>query len=385
MRKISYLLLVSIHLLILNSCKNTPTSSPNSTPTNTTTSNSYTHYKGTLGNVAITLDLVKSTVLDAPFNNTINFNGYYSYDNYQEPITLFGQLDSTNTIELSEWISDNNYAIFKGKVGADGSFTGIWRDSMHHKELPFALKPVTEGIVALDIFTFQDSFQLLKNNKNSPTAQIDWEAFLPKLSPQYDYLKDFIFSGIKGDSVPKTYAGLTAKGLYEAQRDTFFRDYRETFKDEKIDTAEMPHFMNYQQSSRMAVLFNDNNLLSLEYSTYEYSGGAHGNYGSILHSYDLKNKKVIQLNDIFVANFSNALNKSLDKAVRKKFNIPASQPLSSYLFDNSIQYTDNFAITPKGILFLYNPYEIASYAQGQITLFVPFDEIKGILNPNFKI
>ena len=59
------------------------------------------------------------------------------------------------------------------------------------------------------------------------------------------------------------------------------------------------------------------------------------------------------------------------------------KPLSNKLFENSVESTSNFCITPKGILFLYNPYEIAAYAYGEIELFIPFSEIKSVVNPKF--
>ena len=37
----------------------------------------------------------------------------------------------------------------------------------------------------------------------------------------------------------------------------------------------------------------------------------------------------------------------------------------------------------KGILFLYNPYEIAAYAYGEIELFIPFEDVKSVVNPRF--
>jgi hypothetical protein len=60
-----------------------------------------------------------------------------------------------------------------------------------------------------------------------------------------------------------------------------------------------------------------------------------------------------------------------------------NEPLSNALFENSIEPTNNFCITKKGILFLYNPYEIAAYAMGEIELFIPFEELKTVVNPRF--
>jgi len=46
---------------------------------------------------------------------------------------------------------------------------------------------------------------------------------------------------------------------------------------------------------------------------------------------------------------------------------------------------DNYLITPLGIRFLYNPYEIKPYAAGTTDLFIPYDKIKSLLRPNTVI
>lgn len=43
---------------------------------------------------------------------------------------------------------------------------------------------------------------------------------------------------------------------------------------------------------------------------------------------------------------------------------------------------DNFSIGAKGITFLYNTYEIASYANGPTELFLTYHEIKDLLKPD---
>ena len=42
---------------------------------------------------------------------------------------------------------------------------------------------------------------------------------------------------------------------------------------------------------------------------------------------------------------------------------------------------DNFLVTPVGIRFLYNEYEIKSYAEGQTELLIPYNKIKSLLRP----
>ncbi|WP_404980203.1 RsiV family protein [Chitinophaga pollutisoli] len=44
---------------------------------------------------------------------------------------------------------------------------------------------------------------------------------------------------------------------------------------------------------------------------------------------------------------------------------------------------DNFYLTNKGAVFSFVPYEIAAYAAGQITLFVPWNEIRSVVQPAY--
>ena len=155
-------------------------------------------------------------------------------------------------------------------------------------------------------------------------------------------------------------------------------------QENKPDSSqEVPETFNYAESSSVSVLFNEKGLLSLGFGEYVYGGGAHGNHATMIASYDLAQKKALKLTDVFLPKFEKTVNAALANALRRQFNLKKNEPLTSVLFDNNIQTTTNFCITPKGILFLYNPYEIAAYAMGEIELFVPFEEVKNVLNPQF--
>lgn len=79
--------------------------------------------------------------------------------------------------------------------------------------------------------------------------------------------------------------------------------------------------------------------------------------------------------------FSNVRNASLLKVVnqqikaesrRKKEPLGAASKLSQY-------YPD-----AKGMVFVFQPYEIASYAQGLITIVVPYSKLESFFTPEFK-
>ena len=93
-------------------------------------------------------------------------------------------------------------------------------------------------------------------------------------------------------------------------------------------------------------------------------------------SFDLKKQKKISLEDLFKPGYEKKLTAALNAAARKKYNV---KKLSEALFVEEIELNGNFFVTGKGICFNYVPYEIASYAQGEQKIFVPFTALKAIM------
>ena len=177
---------------------------------------------------------------------------------------------------------------------------------------------------------------------------------------------------------------MSVESLRNSIRDTFFASYLDMLAEEKPDSAgEVATMLNYAESTTQSIIFNEKGLLSVGYSTYSYTGGAHGNHATTLATYDLGQKKALTLTDVFLPKFEKTINKALANTARRQFNMKPNEPLSNNLFGNSIESTPNFCITAKGITFLYNPYEIAAYAMGEIELFIPFAEVKSVVNPRF--
>ena len=388
--KKSYFLFFALSCLLFVNCKNdktTPANTTTATPSVKTAADGfYKHLKGTVDTFAVTMDLVQ--IKSGTNYEPNNYRGYYYYDKYQQPIAFYGEMDSVGNIVLHEANWQDKDIFFQGKLDANGSFSGTWRDTSRQRTLPFTLKETySDGAIGLDFHDFRDSLKLWKNSAKSPMAEFDMQCLLPSKNVEADiatFLKDKIFMNFKGDSLEKSYANVSVENLRNAIRDTFFASYSDMLAQEKPDsTVEVPTMLNYAESTSLHILFNEKGLLSVGYGTYSYTGGAHGNHATSLATYDLRQKKALTLNDVFLPKYEKTINKALVNAVRRQFDLKATEPLSNKLFENSVESTSNFCITPKGILFLYNPYEIAAYAYGEIELFIPFSEIKSVVNPKF--
>ena len=363
-------------------CKNTTTSEKKdpsvSTPVSGGKSYFYKHLKGTIGTFSVTMDLVKIRNI---YDDSPQLEGYYSYEKYQQPLSLYGFLDAAGNVKLEESGREGSTAVFQGKFDANGSFSGTWTDTLKKVSYPFSLKETTEdGALSFDIFPFEDSTKLFPNVNNSPQATYSMDVLLPAKNTEesvFEFLRTQIIKQLRHDSLTGNYAHLQISDVQKTARDSFFKNYKAELKEEKPDTAEN-YSLNHAENRSMEVISNADGLLSLGFRAYNYSGGAHGNYGSQLMTYDVKNKKVVTLNDLFKPNYKAVLSAALSRSARQYLGIKPNESLEGHLFEKP-EPNDNFMVNKKGILFNYVPYEIASFAQGEIQLFVPFDELKTIL------
>jgi hypothetical protein len=333
----------------------------------------YRAYKGVLANKNVTLHLVQ--------HSDRTLAGYYQYEQLGEPISLYGEMDSVGAFTLNEATD----GIFWTLTPKAKTLVGTWRDTSKRKSFNVLLTEITP-MVQMEYVSDEDSTHLFKDKPNSPVAQIEQGMLMPigivdaRLAA---FLKNQIYKKLRGDTIEQPYSFATAQAFMMEQKENYFRNYRETLANETFspDSSEMGgnSMLNYANTSNMAVVYSDSNYLSLANVLYSYTGGAHGNYGTSYYTLDLKKHKALTLNDFFKKDFEKVLNAALDNKLRKQYNLKPSDELTDRFLTDKIEYTNNFCITSKGILFNYVPYELASFAEGEIQVFVPFTMVKEIL------
>jgi hypothetical protein len=172
------------------------------------------------------------------------------------------------------------------------------------------------------------------------------------------------------------------KDCLKAQSVEYANYYRKTVS-EMDDTLRGESFNNYSTSTDMYVAYNENDWIVFDIMSSEYTGGAHGNYGSSYINADMQSNKVWQLEEVLRVD-SVKLQHEIEKAARKRAGMSENEEIKSNYFADRIMPNGNFMLTHKGITFNYTTYEIASYAEGEILLFVPYTSIKELLTPAFK-
>jgi hypothetical protein len=169
------------------------------------------------------------------------------------------------------------------------------------------------------------------------------------------------------------------KGIAGLQRLTwqFLQDYKD-FK--KQDPKSV---MFFTLDCKVNVVRQDSSLVGLEYNGYQFSGGAHGATFIKYLNWDVTGHKKLLLSDILKPGYGSELNKVAEKIFRKQENLTETASLKdNYFFkDDKFALNENYLITPLGLTFIYNQYEIKPYAAGQTKLTIPYSQIKTLLQP----
>ena len=259
-------------------------------------------------------------------------------------------------------------------------FKGTWESGDKTKKYPIVLtEKYPEGSFEFTAGFFQDSAKAYADKAKSPVAQISFEYLQPKKQDEEaNWLNNQLkkISGVK-NAVDRP---IGFKSIAEA----YFKDYKKDAVEQQkyAKDNESQAWLNYTNNSQQTITYNGNGYVVIDFLADAYTGGAHGNYSSTMYCLDVKSKKQLVLSDIIKID-TIRLQRILEQNFRKEYNVKAKDALNTVLFDDYLKPNKNFYFNNSGIAFMYNPYEVASYAQGQIVVFIPFTELKAYLVPAF--
>lgn len=152
-----------------------------------------------------------------------------------------------------------------------------------------------------------------------------------------------------------------------------FDDEYRSFKNDFSDTTQP-----WEAVIESEVTYESEHLICISVSSYLDTGGAHGNSHVTFLNFDKTTGQRLTEDDILK-----------DKEGFKKLAFPyfekATKPLSDEetiedpFFGAGFQLPETIGFGEKGIILLYNVYEIASYAQGVTEFSIPYDTAKPYL------
>lgn len=341
----------------------------------------YMHLEGHIGEgIKMNADMVR---IDD------RFSGYYYYYfldtlkqmdfgmRYGKALPVEGTIRPDNTVEFTEFSKNIKGAVFRG-VLKDGAITGNWVSSDGKKTLPFVLtESYPEGTIAFTVYHLKDRGPLFAK-KESPAASIDLTLLLPKPyghSAAVDSLNKLIFNeffiGDTSFSDPQLMLGYA--------RDLYFENYRHANADIYQEGSAA---FDWNKNKSVRIQYNENEYLSLEFHDYGHTGGAHGLSIAKFSVIGLEDGQRLTLEKIFREDYSNDLRDILTAQVRRQYEIASGTDLrDAGFFVEAVDPTENFYLNKDGMGFYYNQYEVASFATGPVDVFVPYRQLKRIMDP----
>jgi hypothetical protein len=139
---------------------------------------------------------------------------------------------------------------------------------------------------------------------------------------------------------------------------------------------------SWELERTIAPTFGNEALLTLRYGENGYTGGAHPFSGQTYFIFDVHNGKQLTLKDLLAPGFEKALNVAGEKALREARDIPSNISLEDAGFSfakDAFKVNDNVGVSPKGLVFVFNPYEVAPYAMGPTEFTISYADIRDLI------
>ncbi len=136
----------------------------------------------------------------------------------------------------------------------------------------------------------------------------------------------------------------------------------------------------WELSTTADTVFSSLTVLTVRAVIYAYTGGAHPNSNQILLTFDRETGRELRLTEM--VSDTAALLGVVEKAFRKQQQLSPTDKLEEqgyFLHNGQFFLPGNIAPGRQGMIFHYNPYEIAAYAVGPIEVIVPYETLNGIL------
>lgn len=200
-------------------------------------------------------------------------------------------------------------------------------------------------------------------------------ASMPHVSALYDKAKD-VYHGSLGEP----------KKMGEFEKNKLFN----LFKEEAVKPALA---MNYSDQLNVRLCYQTQHVATFLTTGYSYRGGAHGMPMNQYTVFDLDRKTSLTTSDMFRPEKMNKVRAAVVKGLCEYFKVKDFAALKEQLMTEPVelksendlplpQFTPGF--TPKGIVFVYQSYEIACYAAGQPTATVSYKDLWDCLTPRVQ-
>lgn len=187
------------------------------------------------------------------------------------------------------------------------------------------------------------------------------------------------FAKLEPQEALRRYADIYTTGYRTDLEPLFLEDQRVNNREDERATA--ASWYDYYQNIESHIHLYQSDLLVFCADINEYTGGAHGMERRLYINMDVRQKEVLNLDDIFVEEYEDILTELLWQELMRSNKVTTREELETmgYGLMNDLTPSPNFYLDVDAITFVYNVYELAPYSMGAIEIKLPFEAISGLL------
>jgi hypothetical protein len=139
---------------------------------------------------------------------------------------------------------------------------------------------------------------------------------------------------------------------------------------------------SFDSSYMITLATNDLVSIAFGISTY-FEGAAHPNHNSLVFNYDLNSGRKLNLADLFKpnSNYLRVISGYAIKALKKEM---SPDPDTEWIEKGAGASEENYKswnIKRSGLEITFDPYQVASYAEGEHVVLIPFSVLKDVIDP----
>lgn len=217
----------------------------------------------------------------------------------------------------------------------------------------------------------------LRNIQSSVLLNPEQPASSPRFTLKLDLLEA---SG--SDEVKNFFAALLYDGLNIAEYEqALLAEYRKLSASGEVTPSEDLHPLDWEYAEQMDLQTLSGRWLVIGRQVDAFTGGAHGMSQKTFYVVDRKELRTLSWEELFTDPKSPELRRLILAGLRKRSGLDEKAALSSGIYlEDEPAMTDNFFLTPEGLAFHWNPYEIAPYSEGHIEVIIPWEKLKDLLS-----
>jgi hypothetical protein len=272
-----------------------------------------------------------------------------------------------------------------GESPGKARFEGSWTSGDGARRLPFTLVEVSgTANPGLEFYFFAEEYS---RKQGSQAMQRAHSLSFPQLRGQgelIDRVNGFIRSlallqvdAAKEEPKPPPQEPVpTLKTLEKAVRAILPTD-------EELKDLEIGHFESLTFEEDFGVMLNAKAIFSMRMLHSEYTGGAHPNSSAGHVTFDLKTGEELTLDDLLKPGWRDPLTELAEAQLRAQYELKEGDSLNDKgpLFEDVFELNDNWFLSPEGLGFSFDPYEIGPYAAGFIEPVIPYSKLRAWVKP----